>query len=228
MRGSKKPMTEEDVQRRAELEAEIRRKYLLFFLKMNPVQERFIRVRNSRGRMPRRRILEAGNKLGKTYIGIAEDIAHMMGYRPWLKESDPDFRLDVKVPNQGLVAGETIMHSIAEKIEPTFRLLIPDFCKPVFKAGPTGTSIRVTLTYDVDGRKCGSVAHFRSYDQRPETFEGIDYDWEHWDEPPPEATLQAAERGKVVTNAPSWFTMTPLKEPYILDKFSRRAAHVFS
>lgn len=223
----KKAPTEEELLRQREMEDEVIRKYPLFFLKMNPVQELFVRVRNARGKTPRRRILEAGNKLGKTYIGVGEDVAHMMGFRPWLKEDDPDYRIDVKRPNQGLVAGETIMHSIAEKLEPTFRLLVPDFCKPVFKAGPTGTAIRMTLTYDVDGRKCGSVVHFRSYDQRPETFEGIDYDWEHFDEPPPEEILVAAERGKVVTNAPSWFTMTPLKEPYILDKFSRKAAHVF-
>ena len=223
----KERLTDEDVRRKAELKLEIKRRYPLFFLKMNPVQEIFIRVKNSRGRTPRRRILEAGNKLGKTYMGVGEDIAHMIGYRPWLKEDDPDYRIDVAVPNIGMVAGETIMHSIAEKLEPTFRLLIPDFCKPVFKPGPTGAVIKVTLPFDVDGRKCGSVAYFRSYDQRPATFEGIDAHWIHWDEPPPEEILIAAERGKVVTNAPSWFTMTPLKEPYIFDKFSRRAAHVF-
>ncbi|MCP4597072.1 hypothetical protein, partial [Neptuniibacter sp.] len=56
-------------------------------------------------------------------------------------------------------------------------------------------------------------------------FEGIDVHWAHWDEPPPKAILQAAERGKVVTNAPSWFTMTPLKEAYIYDEYSLKAAN---
>jgi phage terminase large subunit-like protein len=211
-----KPIAEEDA-------AEIRSRYPLMFLQMNEPQARFIRVKNASGRTPRRRILECGNKVGKTHIGIAEDIAHMMGFRPWLKADDPDYRIDIKVPNVGLVAGETVMHSISEKIVPTFRELIPDYCKPVFKAGPTGVPIKVTLPIDVMGKKCGSECFFRSYDQRADTFEGIDMAWFHADEPPPEDVLQAIERGKVVTNAPSWYTMTPLKQAYFYSKFSSRA-----
>lgn len=206
-----------------ELRDKVINQYPIFFLEMNEPQNMFIRVRNVDGRTPRRRILECGNKVGKTHIGIAEDIAHMMGYRPWLNEDDPDYKIDIRVPNIGLVAGETVMHSIAEKIAPCFKYFIPDYCKPVFKAGPTGVPIKVTLTYDVEGKKCGSECYFRSYDQRAETFEGIDFAYFHADEPPPEDVLQAIERGKVVTNAPSWYTMTPLKEPYFFDKFSSRA-----
>jgi phage terminase large subunit-like protein len=158
-----------------------------------------------------------------TECGIAEDIAHMLGYRPWLDESDPDFRIDIKVPNQGLIGCETMMHSVPQKIEPTLKRLIPKMCKPVFKPGPTGVPVWVQLTYDTNGKKCGSKAYIRSYDQRPDTYEGNDYDWVHWDEPPPEAVHKAAERGKVSSNAPSWYTMTPLKEPYIYDQFSLKA-----
>jgi phage terminase large subunit-like protein len=125
-----------------------------------------------------------------------------------------------------MVAGETLLHSIAAKIEPLFRFMIPDFCDPQFKVGSTGTVIRLKINYNTKGEDCGSVIHFRSYDQRPDTFEGIDYDWLHWDEPPPEDILKAAERGKAVSNAPSWFTMTPLKEPFIYNMFSSRAAVV--
>ena len=202
---------------------ELRSKYPLLFLEMNEPQSRFIRVKNGAGRTPRRRILECGNKVGKTHMGIAEDIAHMIGYRPWLYEDDPDYRINIKVPNVGLVAGETVMHSIAEKIVPTFRELVPDYCKPVFKAGPTGVPIKMTLALDTKGKKCGSECYFRSYDQRADTFEGIDMQWFHADEPPPQDVLQAIERGKVVTNAPSWYTMTPLKQAYFYSMFSCKA-----
>lgn len=208
----------------AEIDRELERQFPLMFFEMLEPQERFIRVKNSKGRTPRRRIFEAGNKCGKTEIGVAEDIAHMMGFRPWLDEDDPDYKIDIPVPNIGLVIGETMIHSIGEKIEPTFRRLIPKTCVPVFKAGPTGTSISVTLTYDWKGKKCGSKAYFRSNDQRADTFEGIDFHWIHGDEPPDEKVLTAAERGKVVSNAPSWFTMTPLKNPYFFDRYSSRAA----
>ena len=203
--------------------AELRGRYPLMFLQMNEPQGRFIRVKNSRGVTPRRRIAEMGNKSGKTEIGIAEDIAHMMGFRPWLRPDDSDYKIDIRVPNIGLVAGETVMHSIAEKIVPTFRKLVPDYCKPVFKAGPTGVPIKMILPIDVYGGKCGSEVYFRSYDQRADTFEGIDMQWFHADEPPPEDVLQAIERGKVTTNAPSWYTMTPLKEAYFYSTFSSRA-----
>lgn len=206
-----------------EIDKELARQYPLMFFDMLEAQSRFIRVKNGKGKCPRRRLFEAGNKCGKTEIGVAEDIAHSFGYRPWLQEEDPDYLIDIKTPNIGLVCGETMIHSIGEKMEPTFRRLIPKTCAPVFKSGPTGVSIYVTLPYDWKGKKLGSKIYFRSYDQRPDTFEGIDFDWCHFDEPPPEKILNAIERGKVVSNAPSWYTMTPLKEPYIFDRFSSRA-----
>ena len=206
-----------------EIADEIRKNYPLLFLQMNEPQSKFIRVKTSEDRTPRTRVAEMGNKCGKTHIGIGEDIAHMQGFRPWLKKDDPDYKIEIKVPNVGLVIGETVMHSIAEKIVPTFKELIPDYCKPIFKAGPTGVPIKFTLTLDTDGKKCGSECYLRSYDQRAATFEGIDYAWVHYDEPPPEDVWLAVERGKVVTNAPSWFTMTPLKEAYFYTKVSSRA-----
>lgn len=214
-----------DNETQAELDARMEREFPIYFLEMNDAQERFIRVKNRFGRTPKRRIFEAGNKVGKTHMGICEDIAHAVGYRCWLPESDPDYRVPVKTPpNIGLVACETMMHSVAEKIEPMLKLLIPKTCQPVFKPGPTGILIRVKLTLGPYGEKCGSEIHVRSYDQRPDTFEGIDFDWVHYDEPPPQNIYTAVERGKVVTNASSWFTMTPLKEPWVYDQLSLKAA----
>lgn len=210
-------------QKEAELLKQFEERYPLSFLRVNQPQKDFLYIKNCFGKTPKRRIMECGNKLGKTWVGIAEDIAHAFGFRPWLKKTDPNYKIDIKVPNVGLIGCETMMHSVPEKIEPMLRTLIPDLCKPVFKPGPTGTLIRVTLPFDEEGKPCGSVIHIRSYDQHHTTFEGIDYDWEHWDEPPPQKILTAAERGKIVTNAPSWFTMTPLKEPYIYDMLSLNA-----
>ena len=77
------------------------------------------------------------------------------------------------------------------------------------------------------GERCGSTIYIRSYVERPDSFEGIDYDgFVHWDEPPPLGVFKAVERGKVVSNAASWFTMTPLKEPWVLSMLSSRAATV--
>jgi phage terminase large subunit-like protein len=216
--------TSKPPENKAELDAKIRKEYPLFFIEMNYAQDRFVRIKNSKGVTPRRRIFEAGNKCGKTMGGLMEDIAHMMGFRPWLLKTDPDYRIPIKVPNIGMLGCETYKHSVAEKIEPMLRWLVPSTCQPVFKPGPTGVLNVLTLPFDAKGGKCGSKMHIRSYDEQASTYEGQDYDWQHFDEPPPEPILTAAERGKIVTNAPSWFTMTPLKEAYIFDKFSSRAA----
>lgn len=207
----------------SQVEQKLIEDFPLYFLEMNEVQERFIRCKNPQGLTPKRRLNECGNKTGKTHGGIAEDLAHALGRRIWLDERDPDYKIDIKIPNRGIVGCETMMHSVPEKIWPTFKELIPKTCQYTTKKNPSGQIHRITLDTDEEGNKCGSEIHIRSYDQDADTFEGIDADWIHWDEPPPKKILQAAERGKIVTNAPSWFTMTPLKEAYIYDEYSLKA-----
>ena len=207
------------------IEQQLRDENPLIFLEMNEMQKKFIQVKNNRGLTPKRRLDESGNKGGKTEIGIAEDIAHAFGFRPWLDEDDPDYKIDIKVPNKGLIGCETMAHSVPEKIEPTLKRLIPGLCKYTPKKSPQGKWEKVTIHILPNGEKCESEMFIRSYDQEPSTFEGIDYDWIHWDEPPPKPILQAAERGKIVTNAPSWFTMTPLKEAYIYDEYSLKSGN---
>ena len=98
-----------------------------------------------------------------------------------------------------------------QKIWPTIKKLIPKTCEYSPKKNPMGQITEVRFKTDPNGNKCESEIYVRSYDQDADTFEGIDYGWIHWDEPPPKGVLQAAERGKISSNAPSWFTMTPLK-----------------
>ena len=162
-----------------------------------------------------------------TFIGIAEDLSYSLGYRPWLPLDDPDRVIDVRVPNIGLIGCETAVHSVSEKIGPLLRLLIPRTCGAEFRPGPSGYLSRVILHRGCYGERCGSTIYIRSYVERPDSFEGIDYDgFVHWDEPPPLGVFKAVERGKVVSNAASWFTMTPLKEPWVLSMLSSRAATV--
>lgn len=214
-------MTEELTREQAQ--EEIKKQYPLFFMEMNEMQKRFVKVKNGRGLTPKRRLAEAGNKSGKTEIGIAEDLAHSFGKRFWLKKNDPDYHIPIRIPNRGLIGCETLAQSVMQKIWPTLKHLIPDTCAFTTKKNPMGQISHIMFKTDPEGNKCESEIFIRSYDQDADTYEGIDYDWIHWDEPPPKAILQAAERGKVVTNAPSWFTMTPLKEAYIYDEYSLKA-----
>jgi len=205
------------------IDAQLARDYPLHFLEMNEMQKKFIRCTNSRGETPKRRLNECGNKSGKTEIGIAEDLSHSFGCRLWMPEKSKFRNIDIKVPNRGLIGCETIAQSVMQKIWPTLKHLIPNTCKYTAKKNPSGQIGQITFHTDPYGKKCGSEIFIRSYDQEAASYEGIDYDWIHWDEPPPKGVLQAAERGKIASNAPSWFTMTPLKEAYIYDEYSLKA-----
>ena len=208
-----------------EISTQLREDNPFWFLEMNEMQRAFIRVKNRVGLTPKRRLNESGNKGGKTEIGIAEDLAHAFGKRYWLDEDDPDYKINIRVPNQGLIGCETLSQSVMQKIWPTLKRLIPFTTQYKTKRNPMGQIGEIRFLTDPEGEKCESAIFIRSYDQDPDTYEGIDYDWIHWDEPPPKDILQAAERGKIATNAPSWFTMTPLKEAYIYDEYSLKASN---
>jgi len=187
------------------------------------MQKRFLRVKNKEGRTPKRRLNECGNKGGKTFLGLAEDLSHSWGKRYWLPEDDPDYKIDIKTPNTGLIGCETLAQTVMQKIWPNLKSLIPKTVTYKSKKNPMGQVTQITFLTDPEGNKCESDIFIRSYDQEADSFEGIDYGWIHWDEPPPKKVVQAAERGKIATNAPSWFTMTPLKEAYIYDEYSLKA-----
>lgn len=195
----------------------------LAFLETPPTQESFIRIKNNRGRTPRVRLFEAGNQSGKTVGGVAEDVAHAMGFRPWLKKTDPDYRIPIQVPNSGFVGCEVAGQNLIQRIEPLFMEFIPKYCAPVVTRYSDGAIKSLVLTYDFNGNPCGSTINFRSYIQPAESYEGVVSNWGHFDEPPPMDILTAATRGLMSTNGPLWLTMTPLKEPYIYNLFSIKA-----
>ena len=206
-----------------QVEDKVRQYAKIFFLEMNRAQEPFIRTKNKRGRTPRARLFESGNQVGKTSIGVAEDLAHAFGFRPWLEKDDPDYKIAVRVPNNGIVGCEVAGQTLAQRIEPEFMSLIPRYCAPEITRYSDGSIKSLTLAFDPLGKPCGSTIHFRSYVQPAESYEGTVLDWIHFDEPPPQEILTAATRGLMSTNGPSWYTMTPLKEAYIYDLLSLHA-----
>ena len=218
-------MVEKEQLTQKEIDLQLCEENPLFFMEMHEGQKKFIRCKNNAGRIPKRRLNESGNKWGKTQIGLAEDLAHAYGKRYWLDEKDPDYKIDIKVPNRGLIGCETLSQSVMQKIWPTLKSLIPKTSTYKPKKNPMGQITEIRFFTDPEGNKCESEIYIRSYDQEADSYEGIDYEWIHWDEPPPKPTLQAAERGKIASNAPSWFTMTPLKEAYIYDDYSLKAGN---
>jgi phage terminase large subunit-like protein len=169
------------------------------------------------------RVASGGNRSGKSTAGINEDVAYALGYRPWLKPDDPDYKVDVRVPNKGLICGESFQEQVKKVILP--KLLgdpekgvpgaIPTNLLADVKRNPQGVITYIRLTN-------GSEIFLQSYDQDVDLFESADYDWVHFDEPPPRSIWVAVQRGLTDRMAPAWLTMTPLKEPWLYDEVYKR------
>jgi hypothetical protein len=169
------------------------------------------------------RVASGGNRSGKSTCGGNEAVAHSLGYRPWLKPEDPDYKVNVRVPNKGLICGESFGEQVKKVLIP--KLLgdpengvpgaIPTSELLYTKKNPQGVITEI-------GLKNGSNIHLQSYDQPVELFESSDHDWFWADEPPPRAIWVAVQRGLADRRGRSWITMTPLKEPWIFDEIYPR------
>ncbi|TAL13919.1 hypothetical protein EPN95_04500 [Patescibacteria group bacterium] len=170
------------------------------------------------------RLILGANRSGKTQWGSAEDYAHAVGYRPWLDSADPAYKIDIRVPNKGLVIGESFGEQIKKVSIP--KLLgdpekgtpgvIPTDALEGVKRNQQGIITFIKLTN-------GSTIDMQSYDQPVELFESSDYDHVHFDEPPPRPIWIAVQRGLTDRLGHSWLTLTPLKEPWIFDELVSRA-----
>lgn len=152
------------------------------------------------------------NPLGRLWQNMAYDLGFKGGI-PEIQEKF--FWVNIKgfkVPNAGLVLGETYTESIDKKLVPEHLNWIPKDWLPKTKKNQQGVINRIE--YEAGPAK-GSMIHFRSYNSSADEFEGIDQSWVGYDEPPPEDIYLAVERGNIVADARSAFSFTALKEPWI-------------
>jgi len=146
------------------------------------------------------RLFFGGNRSGKTYIGIAEALAHAYGVRPWCS---PPRWLDVPVPNTGIiVSGQGWGRGVGGTIIQTVTSFIP---RSAFKqrAGPAGAPVKLILDNE-------SVIHLAAGSQDLAAFEGMAFHWAAIDEPIPRGVFDGIWRGLVSTKGRIWFTLTPL------------------
>jgi len=162
------------------------------------------------------KLVLGGNRSGKTTSGTVEAIAHALGYRPWLANSDPNYivRLadssPIPVPNVGRVVAENFEVNIVQTIYPKFEEWLPAHLVRHVQRSQRGVPVRIELTN-------GSVIHFMSYEQDPRVFEGPAGHWFWCDEPPPQNIFNGLIRGLMDFNGVCWLTMTPLTEPWIAE-----------
>ena len=182
-----------------------------------PKQDAFHRAGNFK-----RRMVRAGNRFGKSTLGCAEDIAWLLGERPWYPKDDPARTLGIP---QHPVKGLTISTDwdIIDQIWTSQR---GDSPGKVWKFMPPSAVKHIRRnncgTIDMIELKNGSVWRFdsiKSWLSNPQGSESADWDFIHVDEPCPEQMFKAAARGLIDRGGAAWFTLTPLTEFWINDYF---------
>lgn len=148
------------------------------------------------------RLLIGGNRVGKSTTGIVEDVAHLNGFRhDGSKTNLP------KPPVKGVIVVND-RAKIETTIMPKIRELCPDDWIAHIKNGTDG--LPSILTW-----KNSSKLYLTSYAQDVKSQEGVDWDFAHFDEPPPRPMWIAVRRGLLDRKGRAWFTMTAIACPWI-------------
>lgn len=169
----------------------------------------------------KRRMVQSGNRWGKSTAGCAEDVSWLINERPWYPE-DSRFR------RQGLpqhpVKGLTITTDW-DKVNEIWTGTEGEGGK-VWKYLPRDLVKSKTKNHsgaiDTISLKNGSVWRFdtvKSFMANPQGSESSDWDFIHVDEPIPHAMWKATSRGLIDRGGSAWFTLTPLREFWINDYF---------
>lgn len=196
---------------------ELRKKFGLLFYKPHKKQDAFHRAGKYR-----RRYMRAGNRFGKSDMGVAEDCAWLLGYRPWVAEGDEARRSGIpQRPVKGLVIAadwdkvrEIFTEDKGENLGKIWRFIPADMVRSR-RRNQNGVIEFIelengsTLTFDT----------VKSFKTNPMGSESSDWDFIHVDEPCPEKMYKAQARGLVDRGGSAWFTLTPLSEPWIDDMF---------
>ena len=147
---------------------------------------------------------------GKTTSGVIEDAFHATGLYPdWYPKEKQWTK-----PTRGRIFGQDF-RVVNEVITPEINRWFPKatikdkdrnnqgvYTKYYIKHVSGGISTFDILTYEMDSSQC-------------ESWYGH---WVHWDEPPPRAHRTATVRGLTDYGGYEYFSLTPLKEPWIFDE----------
>jgi hypothetical protein len=170
----------------------------------------------------KRRAVFAGNRFGKSDCGAAEDVAQASGERAWYPKTDPARYAGIPSRPQKILVITTDWGKVDEIFTSErgaqqgklWRLFPQGFVKSK-KRNHSGA---------IETIECenGSLIQFdtvESYKKNPQGAESSDWDVIHVDEPCPKPMYDAHARGLMDRHGSSYFTLTPLREPWIYDMF---------
>lgn len=200
----------------------LQKDFRLMFYHPHPKQDKFHRA----GGRFKRRYVRAGNRFGKSDMGVAEDCAYLLGYRPWIPRTDPACTAGIpQRPVKGLVIAadwdkvrSVFTEDKGESVGKVFKYLPSAMIKGVRKTA-TGVINFIELTN-------GSTLTFdtvKSFMTNQLGAESDAWDFIHIDEPCPQKLWKAHARGLIDSDGDAWFTLTPIGEGWIDDYFFPRS-----
>lgn len=159
---------------------------------------------------------------GKTTAAVIKSIYHATGrYPDWWTGRKYDR------PTIGRIFAKDFQKGAQVVIKKLHQWMPRD----AFYTHPRKGTMGIETMWQINHAPSGGVSYFdiMTYEQDPSSAEGWDGDWVMFDEPPPRDLYIAAVRGLVDNDGLCWFSLTPLKEPWLFDEiYCSKNANVFS
>lgn len=147
----------------------------------------------------KRKLYIGGNRSGKSYGAVAEDIWWASGTHPFIEIPDEQIR--------GRVVGVDYERGVEKILIPIFKSLCPP---SLLKGGSWETAWKAkerALYFAYND----SYIEFMSYEQSTEKFAGTSRHFIHYDEEPPINVFNECNARLVDTNGSWWISMTPVE-----------------
>lgn len=144
------------------------------------------------------RLYIGGNRSGKSYGSVAEDIWWLTGTHPYLATPEP--------PVRGRLVCVDFSQGLQQIIFPIIKGLLPASALINGSWEDSYSTLYKTLTLSND-----STLEFMSYEQDLEKFAGTSRHFVHYDEEPPLHIFNECNARLVDTNGRYWISMTPVE-----------------
>lgn len=154
------------------------------------------------------RIFFGGNRSGKTTGGTNE--------ARWISEGTHPLKT-FRLPNKGCIVVQDFQTHAKDIMEPKIKEWFPPGLIVSTETNSVGAIVKYIL-------RNGSTIDVKSHEQDLKVFEGSDYDWVWFDEPPPQAIFKALWRGLTDRSGIVWITGTPITEPWLYDLYEKAKA----
>lgn len=173
----------------------------------NEDQERYFRSKS------KERFVLGSNRSGKSTIGAIEAVSFCLGYRPFLKRTDPDYKTPMEPPVKGLITTESF------GLAGTANLVIKEKLKGLIPEGelaekPKKNQQGIPIYFKF---KNGSELYIMAYEQETDKYEGSNFHFWWGDENPPKDKYNSIQRGLTDHDGYYWITTTPISEPWTYD-----------